>query len=44
MTAKAAALMRARVDEFARPITLEMGKRIDEARAKVKRRHHRLLC
>ena len=35
MTAKAAALMRASVDEFARPITLEMGKRIDEARGEV---------
>ena len=35
VTAKAAALMRASVDEFARPITLEMGKRIDEARGEV---------
>ena len=32
---KAAAIMRANVDEFARPVTLEMGKRIDEARAEV---------
>jgi succinate-semialdehyde dehydrogenase/glutarate-semialdehyde dehydrogenase len=33
--AKAAAILRARVDEFARPMTLEMGKRIDEARGEV---------
>lgn len=32
---RAAAIMHARVDEFARPVTLEMGKRIDEARAEV---------
>jgi len=32
---KAAALLRARIDEFARPMTLEMGKRIDEARGEV---------
>ena len=32
---KAAEIMRANVDEFARPVTLEMGKRIDEARAEV---------
>ncbi len=32
---KAAALMRARVDEFARPMTLEMGKLIQEARGEV---------
>ncbi len=32
---KAATIMRANVDEFARPVTLEMGKRIDEARAEV---------
>jgi len=32
---KAAALLRARVDEFARLETLEMGKRIDEARNEV---------
>jgi succinate-semialdehyde dehydrogenase/glutarate-semialdehyde dehydrogenase len=35
VAANAAAIMRARVDEFARPVTLEMGKRIDEARAEV---------
>ncbi len=33
---KAAALMRANVDEFAKLATLEMGKRIDEARGEVK--------
>jgi succinate-semialdehyde dehydrogenase / glutarate-semialdehyde dehydrogenase len=33
--AKAAAIMHARVDEFARPMTLEMGKRINEARGEV---------
>jgi succinate-semialdehyde dehydrogenase / glutarate-semialdehyde dehydrogenase len=32
---KAAAIMRARVDEFARPVTLEMGKLFKEARAEV---------
>ena len=32
---KAAAILRQRVDEFARPMTLEMGKRIDEARGEV---------
>jgi len=32
---KAAAIMRARVDEFARPVTLEMGKLIKEARGEV---------
>ena len=32
---KAAAIMHARVDEFARPMTLEMGKRINEARGEV---------
>jgi succinate-semialdehyde dehydrogenase/glutarate-semialdehyde dehydrogenase len=32
---KAAAIMRARVEEFARPVTLEMGKRIEEARGEV---------
>ncbi len=32
---KAAAIMRARVDEFARPVTLEMGKLIAEARGEV---------
>jgi len=35
VTAKAAAILRARVDEFARPVTLEMGKRIDESRGEV---------
>jgi succinate-semialdehyde dehydrogenase/glutarate-semialdehyde dehydrogenase len=35
VAAKAAALMRARVDEFARPVTLEMGKLIEEARGEV---------
>jgi succinate-semialdehyde dehydrogenase/glutarate-semialdehyde dehydrogenase len=35
IAAKAAAIMRARADEFARPVTLEMGKRIAEARAEV---------
>lgn len=35
VTAKAAALMRARVEEFARPITLEMGKLIEESRGEV---------
>jgi succinate-semialdehyde dehydrogenase/glutarate-semialdehyde dehydrogenase len=33
--AKAAAIMREQVDKFARPMTLEMGKRIDEARGEV---------
>jgi succinate-semialdehyde dehydrogenase/glutarate-semialdehyde dehydrogenase len=35
VVAKAATTMRARVDEFARPVTLEMGKLIDEARGEV---------
>ena len=35
VVAKAATIMRARVDEFARPVTLEMGKLIDEARGEV---------
>jgi succinate-semialdehyde dehydrogenase/glutarate-semialdehyde dehydrogenase len=35
VVAKASALMRARVDEFARPVTLEMGKLIDQARGEV---------
>lgn len=35
VAAKAAAIMRARVDEFARLVTLEMGKLIDEARGEV---------
>ncbi len=33
---KAASIMRSRIDEFARPVTLEMGKLIDEARGEVK--------
>ncbi len=33
--AKAAAILRERVDEFARPVTLEMGKLIDQARGEV---------
>ena len=32
---RAAALLRRQVDEFARPMTLEMGKRIEEARGEV---------
>jgi succinate-semialdehyde dehydrogenase/glutarate-semialdehyde dehydrogenase len=32
---KAAALMRAHVDDFARPVTLEMGKRLEESRGEV---------
>ena len=35
VTAKAAAIMRHRVDEFAQLVTLEMGKRIDEAKGEV---------
>ena len=35
IVAKAAALMRTRADEFARPVTLEMGKRFEEARGEV---------
>ena len=35
IVAKAAAIMHARVDEFARPVTLEMGKLIDQARGEV---------
>jgi succinate-semialdehyde dehydrogenase/glutarate-semialdehyde dehydrogenase len=35
IVAKAAAIMRARVDDFARPVTLEMGKLIDQARGEV---------
>lgn len=35
VASKAAAILRQRVDEFARPMTLEMGKRIDEARGEV---------
>jgi succinate-semialdehyde dehydrogenase/glutarate-semialdehyde dehydrogenase len=35
VAAKAASIMRKRVDEFARPVTLEMGKLIAEARGEV---------
>jgi succinate-semialdehyde dehydrogenase/glutarate-semialdehyde dehydrogenase len=35
VASKAAAILRDRVDEFARPMTLEMGKRIEEARGEV---------
>ena len=35
VAAKAAAIMRARADEFARLVTLEMGKLIDQARGEV---------
>lgn len=35
VVARAAALMRAHVDELARPVTLEMGKRLAEARGEV---------
>jgi succinate-semialdehyde dehydrogenase/glutarate-semialdehyde dehydrogenase len=35
VVARAAAILRARVDEFARPVTLEMGKLIDDARGEV---------
>jgi succinate-semialdehyde dehydrogenase/glutarate-semialdehyde dehydrogenase len=35
VASKAAAILRQRVDEFARPMTLEMGKRIAEARGEV---------
>ena len=35
VAAKAAAILRVRVDEFARPVTLEMGKLIEEARGEV---------
>jgi succinate-semialdehyde dehydrogenase/glutarate-semialdehyde dehydrogenase len=35
IVAKAASIMHERVDEFARPATLEMGKRINEARGEV---------
>jgi succinate-semialdehyde dehydrogenase/glutarate-semialdehyde dehydrogenase len=35
LVAKASAIMRARIDEFARPVTLEMGKLIDQARGEV---------
>ena len=35
VVAKAATIMRSRVDEYARPVTLEMGKRIEEASSEV---------
>jgi len=35
IVSKAASIMRARVDEFARPVTEEMGKLIDQARGEV---------
>lgn len=35
IAAKAASIMRARIDEFARPVTLEMGKLIAEAKGEV---------
>jgi succinate-semialdehyde dehydrogenase/glutarate-semialdehyde dehydrogenase len=35
VVAKAAAILRARVDEFAKPVTLEMGKLIAESRGEV---------
>lgn len=35
VVAKASAIMRARIDEFARPVTLEMGKLIEQARGEV---------
>lgn len=35
VASKAAAILRQRVDEFTRPMTLEMGKRIEEARGEV---------
>jgi succinate-semialdehyde dehydrogenase / glutarate-semialdehyde dehydrogenase len=35
VVAKASAIMRARIDEFARPVTLEMGKLINQARGEV---------
>jgi succinate-semialdehyde dehydrogenase/glutarate-semialdehyde dehydrogenase len=35
IVARAAAIMRSRVEEFARPVTLEMGKLLDEARGEV---------
>jgi len=35
IAAKAAAILRSRIDEFARPVTLEMGKLIDQARGEV---------
>src|ERR1035438_8842028 len=35
VVAKAATIMRTRVDEFARPVTLEMGKLLEQARGEV---------
>ena len=35
VVSKAAAIMRAGIEEFARPVALEMGKRIDQSRAEV---------
>jgi succinate-semialdehyde dehydrogenase/glutarate-semialdehyde dehydrogenase len=35
IASKAASIMRSHVDEFARPITLEMGKRFEEAQGEV---------
>jgi succinate-semialdehyde dehydrogenase / glutarate-semialdehyde dehydrogenase len=35
VVARAAAMMRAHADDFARPVTLEMGKRFEEARGEV---------
>ena len=35
VAAKAAAILRARIEDFARPITLEMGKLIEESRGEV---------
>src|SRR5450432_3702104 len=35
VVAKAAAILRARVDDFARPVTLEMGKLLAESRGEV---------
>jgi succinate-semialdehyde dehydrogenase/glutarate-semialdehyde dehydrogenase len=35
VVARAAAILRERVDEFARPVTLEMGKLLDQARGEV---------
>jgi len=44
IVAKAAALMHDRVDEFAHTMTLEMGKRISEAKGEVEFEYPRLLC
>jgi succinate-semialdehyde dehydrogenase/glutarate-semialdehyde dehydrogenase len=35
IVAKAAAILKAKIDDFARPMTIEMGKRISEARGEV---------